>query len=66
VTDAQPAEELDPLEQVRRATATRTATEGEWREAIQAAIRAGVRVADIAAAAGVSAARVYQIRDNTR
>lgn len=66
MTTPEPAEELDPLEKVRRATAARTATEGEWREAIQAAIRAGVRVADIAAVAGVSAARVYQIRDNTR
>lgn len=66
MTTHEPAEELDPLEKVRRATAARTVTEGEWREAIQAAIRAGVRVADIAAAAGVSAARVYQIRDNTR
>lgn len=54
------------LERVRQLTAGRTAAEEEWRTAIKAAIRAGLRVADIAAAAGVSAARVYQIRDDKR
>lgn len=37
-----------------------------WREAIQIAIAAGERVVDIAAAAGVTRDRVYQIRDGRR
>jgi hypothetical protein len=35
-------------------------------EEIRAALAAGARVADIAASAGVSRSRVYQIRDGRR
>jgi diketogulonate reductase-like aldo/keto reductase len=58
-----------PLDIVRRATARKAQIETadrDWREAIQAAIKVGERVVDIAEAAGVSAARVYQIRDGVR
>lgn len=61
--------EPTPLEAVRQATAAKEAAltaDRDWREAIKAAIAAGERVAEIAAAAGVSAARVYQIRDGVR
>jgi hypothetical protein len=65
-TDEQPS----PLELVRQTTARKAEAETadrEWREAIQAAIRAGERVVDIAAAAGgIHVTRVYQIRDNKR
>lgn len=67
MTDA-PAEPT-PLELVRQATekkAAIAAADLEWREAIKAAIAAGVRVADIAEAAGISRIRVYQIRDGVR
>jgi hypothetical protein len=42
------------------------ALELRWREAIKAAIGAGVRVLDIATTAGISRERVYQIRDGRR
>lgn len=58
------------LELVRQATARKAEAEAadlEWREAIKAAIAAGVRVVDIAAAAGgIHVTRVYQIRDDRR
>jgi len=38
----------------------------EWRRLIVAAIELGDRVTDIAKAAGVTRARVYQIRDGRR
>jgi AcrR family transcriptional regulator len=38
----------------------------EWRQGIVAALSDGMSVADIAAAAGISKARVYQIRDGRR
>jgi hypothetical protein len=61
---------LSPLDLVRRATARKAEAEAadrEWREAIQAAIKAGERVVDIAAAAGgIHVTRVYQIRDGRR
>jgi AcrR family transcriptional regulator len=69
MTTPEPPEDVDWLEEVRQATAAKAAAtraEGVWRATIQAAIRKGVRVADIAEAAGISAARVYQIRDNAR
>jgi hypothetical protein len=59
-----------PLELVRQATARKLqadAADREWREAIKAAIAAGERVVDIAAAAGgIHVTRVYQIRDDRR
>jgi hypothetical protein len=65
-----PGEELSPLELVRQATARKVeaqAADVEWRNAIKAAIAAGERVVDIAAAAGgIHFTRVYQIRDNKR
>lgn len=58
-----------PIDKVR--LATRAKQDGEtadqlWREAIRAAIAAGVRVVEIAEAAGVTRDRVYQIRDDRR
>jgi hypothetical protein len=47
----------DTLTQIRRLTAARAGIETEWRQLIQAAI---------AEAAGITATRVYQIRDNRR
>lgn len=66
--------ELTPIEAVRQATATKAGADqaaGDadlvWRAAIQAAVRLGERVTEIAdAAGGISVQRVYQIRDNTR
>lgn len=70
MTDTEPAAELPPLELVRQATARKAQAEQadqEWREAIKAAITAGERVVDIAAAAGgIHVTRVYQIRDGRR
>lgn len=40
--------------------------EREWRESIRQALVEGERAADIAEAAGISKARVYQIRDGRR
>lgn len=63
------AEQPTPLEVVRQATAKKAeieAADREWRDAIRAAIAAGERVVDIAAAAGVTRDRVYQIRDGRR
>lgn len=63
------AAEPAPLDAVRQATAKRAeaaTVEAEWRDAIRAAIEAGERVVDIAAAAGVTRDRVYQIRDDRR
>jgi TPP-dependent pyruvate/acetoin dehydrogenase alpha subunit len=51
----------DPLTRVRELTAARAATQEEWRATIRAALRAGVHAQDIAEAAGVSSARIYQI-----
>jgi diketogulonate reductase-like aldo/keto reductase len=68
VTD-DPSVELTPLEAVRQATEEKKAAETadqRWRDAIRAAITAGVRVVDIAEAAGVTRDRVYQIRDDRR
>jgi cell division protein FtsL len=56
----------DTLTQIRRLTAARAGIETEWRQLIQAAIADGYRVAEIAEAAGITATRVYQIRDNRR
>jgi hypothetical protein len=69
MTTPEPTEEVGHLEAVRQATAAKAAAltaDQDWREAIKAAIRAGERVAEIAVAAGVSPARVYQIRDGVR
>lgn len=64
------SDEVTPLDAVRRATARRSEAETadlEWRKAIKAAITAGERVVDIAAAAGgIHVTRVYQIRDDKR
>jgi hypothetical protein len=64
---------VDPLELVRQRTADKGATEREaadadarWRAAIKAAVAVGERVTEIAAAAGISRDRVYQIRDGRR
>ena len=61
---------LDPLvaATAAKATADRDAAEADqsWREEIQAAIRHGFRISVIAEAAGVSTARIYQIRDGRR
>lgn len=43
-----------------------SAAEYQWRTVVQEAIAAGVPVSRIADAAGISRARVYQIRDNRR
>jgi hypothetical protein len=51
------------LEARRRAV---TVAEQVWRETIREAIASGIPVASIAAAAKITKARVYQIRDNRR
>lgn len=63
----------DPLAGVRSATdrldvlrAAAADAESAWQESIRAAITNGQRVVDIAAAAGISRERVYQIRDARR
>lgn len=63
----------DHLHRIERATAERTAfhdglkqAERAWRKAITDAVAADVSPSDIAAAAGISRARVYQLRDNRR
>lgn len=69
MTTPPPEDPPSPLELVRQATARKVAiaeADREWRDAIKAAIAAGVKVADIAEAAGVSRIRVYQIRDGVR
>ena len=70
MTTPPPEETPGPLELVRQATARKAEAEQadqDWREAIKAAIAAGERVVDIAAAAGgIHVTRVYQIRDNKR
>lgn len=61
------------LEAVRETTATRQSAtdlaaraDKAWREAIVTAVKAGESAIDIAAAAGISRFRVYQIRDGRR
>lgn len=51
-----------------KAAAERDADEADqaWRTAIQEAVAHGFRISVIAEAAGISAARVYQIRDGRR
>lgn len=63
----------DPLADVHEATDVLTklreateAAEREWRKAIRRALAAGVPVADLADTAGVTRARIYQIRDDRR
>jgi hypothetical protein len=60
----------DPLASVRSATdnlavlrSTVEDADTAWRDSIRAALVDGQRVVDIAAAAGISRERVYQIRD---
>jgi transposase-like protein len=52
---------LDPLTRVRRATARRSRSEAEWREAIRTAVASGRTVRAVGEAAGVSHVRVLQI-----
>lgn len=66
-------DQLPPIELVRQRTGAKGVAETNaadadalWREAIKAAVDAGERVVDIAAAAGISRDRVYQIRDDRR
>ena len=54
------------LAEVEAATAARSEAERTWREAVRSAVAAGVPVIAIAAAAGVSRERVYQVRDGRR
>jgi hypothetical protein len=65
--------ERDPLAGVQEATERLSLLRGEtdraeqnWRAAIRAALAAGVPVVDLADTAGVSRARIYQIRDDRR
>lgn len=62
-----------PLDDVAEATRELRALQEDvedadrvWRAAIRGAVAAGQRVVDVAAAAGVSRERVYQIRDGRR
>jgi transposase-like protein len=52
---------MRPLTRVRRATARRSRTETEWREAIRQAVADGHTLRAVAEAAGVSHVRVLQI-----
>jgi transposase-like protein len=52
---------VQPLTRVRRATARRSRSDTEWREAIRAAREAGLSLRAIAEAAGVSHVRVIQL-----
>jgi hypothetical protein len=63
----------DPLDAVHDATETLRLLREEtdradrsWRAAIRAALAAGVPVGDLADTAGVTRARIYQIRDDRR
>jgi DNA-binding phage protein len=51
---------------IRDLTERRPKLEEQWRRLIRDAVAAGVSVAEVAEAAGVSRERVYQIRDNRR
>ncbi|MCW2901905.1 MAG: hypothetical protein JWO67_4170 [Streptosporangiaceae bacterium] len=66
-------EQVDLLADVRATTERLAALRQEidkadsaWREAIRTAVADGGRVIDVAAAAGISRERVYQIRDGRR
>ena len=51
----------DPLTVVRRATARRSRSEQDWREAVKTAVSEGQSLRAVAGAAGVSHVRVLQI-----
>lgn len=62
-----------PLDAVTQATEAKQRLDQDfaeadrvWRAAIRAAVAAGERVVEIAAAAGITRDRVYQIRDGRR
>jgi hypothetical protein len=64
---------MGPLDPLIAATAAKAkadqdaeAADAAWRKEIQQAIAHGFKIGVIAEAAGVSAARIYQIRDNRR
>lgn len=64
---------IDHLQRVRRATDhldgqrdLSATADTAWRKAIRDALTAGESATDVAVTAGVSRARVYQIKDGTR
>jgi hypothetical protein len=63
----------DPIDRIRKASAERGEAADRaaradmfWRWEIERQVKAGVPVAQIAEAAGISRQRVYQIRDGKR